>query len=166
MLNVLSGPAANKAMDQTPAGPSRPATCVRTPRYAAIAEERLVVLRDDVSLLEGIESELAVHREDMTRVQKEFEDRVVSDAPRTIEKRVAELIDWLVDQDFRQWQAVTLLGAPDVGSFHSERAHLIESIGREAARVVETYDHRREAETIAEHARVAVTTAAADFPPS
>ena len=183
-------------------------------RYAAIAEERLVVLRDDVSLLESIESELGVHREDTARgfelrmtaiekilvemearghlffedtlrlgrvmdlfnrarVQKEFEDRVVSDAPRTIEKRVAELIDWLVDQDFRQWQAVTakladrsrqrdaLLGAPDVGSFHSERAHLIESIGREATRVVETYDHRREAETIAEHARVAVTTAAA-----
>jgi hypothetical protein len=107
------------------------------------------------------------------RVQKEFEDRVVADAPRTIERRVAELIDWLVDQDFRQWEAVTarladrsrqrdaLLGAPDVGSFHSERAHLIESIGREAHRVVETYDHRREAETIAEHARVAVTTAAA-----
>ena len=74
-------------------------------RYAAIAEERLVVLRDDVSLLKGIESELGVHREDMARghvffedtlrlgrvmdlfnrarVQKEFEDRVVSDAPRT-----------------------------------------------------------------------------------
>jgi small GTP-binding protein len=183
-------------------------------RYATIAEERLVVLRDDVSLLESIESELGVHRDDMARgfelrmtavekvlvemearghaffedtlrlgrvmdlfnrarVQKEFEDRVVADAPRTIERRVAELIDWLVDQDFRQWEAVTarladrsrqrdaLLGAPDVGSFHSERAHLIESIGREAHRVVETYDHRREAETIAEHARVAVTTAAA-----
>ena len=183
-------------------------------RYATIAEERLVVLRDDVSLLESIESELGVHRDDMARgfelrmaavekvlvemearghaffedtlrlgrvmdlfnrarVQKEFEDRVVADAPRTIERRVAELVDWLVDQDFRQWQAVTarladrsrqrdaLLGAPDVGSFHSERAHLIESIGREAHRVVETYDHRREAETIAEHARVAVTTAAA-----
>jgi small GTP-binding protein len=183
-------------------------------RYARIAEERQMVLRDDVSLLETIELELGVHRENMARgfelrmtaiekvlvemearghayfddtlrlgrvmdlfnrarVQKEFENRVVADAPRTIERRVAELIDWLVDQDFRQWQAVTakladrnrqrnaLLGAPDVGSFHSERAHLIESIGREAQRVVETYDHRREAEIIAEHARVAVTTAAA-----
>jgi hypothetical protein len=41
------------------------------------------------------------------RIQKEFEDRVVADAPRLIERRVSELIDWLVDQDFRQWQAIT-----------------------------------------------------------
>ena len=41
------------------------------------------------------------------RIQKEFEERVVADAPRQIERRVAELIDWLIDQDFRQWQAVT-----------------------------------------------------------
>ena len=62
-------------------------------------------------------------------------------------RRVTELIDWLVDQDFRQWQAVTgkladrrrehaarLLGAADVGSFHNDRARLIESVGREAQR--------------------------------
>ena len=41
------------------------------------------------------------------RMQKEFEERVVADAPVQIERRVTELIDWLVDQDFRQWQAVT-----------------------------------------------------------
>src|SRR5262245_8725487 len=34
------------------------------------------------------------------RVQKEFEEVVVADAPRQIERRVNELIDWLVDQDF------------------------------------------------------------------
>jgi small GTP-binding protein len=183
-------------------------------RYAAIADERLLVLKDDVALLGTIESELALHRADLergfelrmtaiekvlvemearghayfddtlrvgrmfdllnrSRVQKEFEDRVVADAPRTIERRVAELIDWLVDRDFRQWQAVTArlaerrrdhgatIGAPDVGSFHSTRAQLIESIGREAQRVVDTYDREHEAAAIAEHARAAVTTVAA-----
>lgn len=108
------------------------------------------------------------------RVQKEFEDEVVADAPADIERRVAELIDWLVDQDFRQWQAVTdkladrrrqhaarVLGAPDVGSFHGDRARLIESVGREAQRVVETYDKRRESEAIADQARTAVAAAAA-----
>lgn len=183
-------------------------------RYATIADERLAVLRDDVTLLEAIESELDVYRGDLARgfelrmaavekvlvemearghayfdetlrigrvfdlfnrarIQKEFEERVVVDAPRTIERRVAELIDWVVDQDFRQWQAVTArlsnrardraatLGAPDVGSFHSARAQLIESIGREAQRVVDTYDHQREANAIAEHARAAVTAVAA-----
>jgi small GTP-binding protein len=41
------------------------------------------------------------------RVQKEFEEKVVGDAPIQIERRVTDMIDWLVDQDFRQWQAVT-----------------------------------------------------------
>jgi hypothetical protein len=41
------------------------------------------------------------------RVQKEFEERVVADAPRQIERLVTELIDWMIDQDFRQWQAIT-----------------------------------------------------------
>jgi small GTP-binding protein len=183
-------------------------------RYATIADERLLVLKDDVALLDSIEAERAVHRDDMvrgfelrmtgiekvlvemearghayfedtlrvgrmldllnrSRVQKEFEDRVVGDAPRTIERRVAELIDWLVDQDFRQWQAVTsrlaergrdqgsTIGAPAVGSFHTTRTQLRESIGHEAQRVVETYDREHEAASIAEQARAAVTTAAA-----
>jgi hypothetical protein len=38
---------------------------------------------------------------------------------------------------------------------------LIDSVGRQAQRVVETYDKRREAEIIADQARVAVATAAA-----
>ena len=108
------------------------------------------------------------------RIQKEFEDRVVADAPRQIESRVTEMIDWLVDQDFRQWQAITerlgerrkahadrILGAPDVGTFHTERVRLIESVGREASRVVDSYDRQREAETIANQARTAVTAAVA-----
>src|SRR5687767_2161354 len=108
-----------------------------------------------------------------SRIQKEFEDRVVADAPRQIERRVTELIDWLTDQDFRQWQSITArladrtrereraIGAPDVGSFHSDRARLIDSVGRETQRVVDTYDKQREAAAIADHARAAVTAAAA-----
>jgi small GTP-binding protein len=108
------------------------------------------------------------------RIQKEFEEQVVADAPRQIERAVTELIDWLIDQDFRQWQAVTtaigqrtkehgsrVLGAPDIGSFHSDRSRLIDAVGREAQRVVDTFDRKREAAVIADHARVAVTTAAA-----
>jgi small GTP-binding protein len=184
-------------------------------RYATIAEERLTLLNADVSVLEDIDRQLSVARNDLAdgfalrmtgvekvlldmevrghaffedtlrlgrvmdlfnraRVQKEFEDRVVADAPRQIERRVSELIDWLVDQDFRQWQAVTsslgdrvvshrsrLLGAPEIGTFHSDRTRLIEAVGREAQGVVDTYDKQREAAAIADQARVAVTTAAA-----
>ena len=108
------------------------------------------------------------------RIQKEFEDKVVADAPALIERAVNELIDWHVDQEFRQWQAVTgkiverqrqhasrMLGAPEVGTFHTDRARLIESVGRQAQKVVATYDKRREGETIADQARVAVAASAA-----
>ena len=184
-------------------------------RYATIADERLQLLKDDVALLEEIERQLAVYRDDLargfelrmtavekvlvdmearghayfedtlrigrvmdllnrSRIQKEFEDRVIADAPRQVERRVSELIDWMIDQDFRQWQTITsrlaertrdhgsrALGAPDIGSFHADRTRLIDSVGREAQRVVDTYDKQREAAAIADLARAAVTTAAA-----
>src|SRR4029450_12005700 len=69
-----------------------------------------------------------------SRVQKEFEDRVVGNASQEIERRVSELIDWLIDQDFREWQAITaklterqrkhkprMLCAPKLGQLHSQR---------------------------------------------
>ena len=184
-------------------------------RYAAIASERLTLLKEDLSLLQNVEQQLALYRNDLSRgfelrmtavekvlldmetrghayfedtlrigrvmdlfnrarIQKEFEERVVADAPRQIERAVTELIDWLIDQDFRQWQAVTaaiadrtkdhgsrVLGAPDIGTFHSDRSRLIDAVSREAQRVVDTYDRKREAAVIADHARAAVTTAAA-----
>ena len=42
-----------------------------------------------------------------SRVQQGFEQQVVADAPQQIERKVGELVDWLVDADLRQWQAVT-----------------------------------------------------------
>jgi small GTP-binding protein len=108
------------------------------------------------------------------RVQKDFAEQVVADAPREIERRVTELIDWLIDQDFRQWQAVTaklaerrrqhasrILGGDDRGTFSADRVRLMDSVGREALRVVESYDKHREGEKIANDARTAVAAAAA-----
>src|SRR5262249_4663348 len=46
-------------------------------------------------------------------------------------------------------------------SFHTDRGRLIDSVGREAQRVVETYDKQRESEAIADQARTAVAAAAA-----
>jgi hypothetical protein len=48
-----------------------------------------------------------------------------------------------------------------VGSFHNDRSRLMDSVGREAQRVVDTYDKQREGQAIADQARVAVATAAA-----
>ena len=109
-----------------------------------------------------------------SRVQQEFEQRVVADAPAEVDRRVSELIDWLVEQDFRQWQALSsklatrqqehgdrILGGAEIGSFHADRTRLLESVGRGARRVVETYDRRRESTAIADGARTAVAATAA-----
>lgn len=108
------------------------------------------------------------------RIQREFELKVVADVPQRIEHKVNELIDWLVEADLRQWQAVNehlaerrrrhqdrIVGDPGVGSFHFDRERLIEGVGRESLRVVETYDRVREAQAIADGAQAAVAAAAA-----
>jgi small GTP-binding protein len=111
------------------------------------------------------------------RVQEGFERRVVADAPQQIEKRVSELVDWLIDADFRQWQRISrhladrrrefrerIVGeAGDAESrpFNDERRRLVESVGSATQRVVETYDRRREASELADSARNAVAAAAA-----
>lgn len=108
------------------------------------------------------------------RIQREFEQKVVSDAPQQIERKVNELIDWLVDVDLRQWQAVNehlaerrrayqdrIVGDHTIGSFHYDRDRLMEGVGREAQRVVDSYDKTREAEAIAEGAQIAVAASAA-----
>jgi small GTP-binding protein len=112
-----------------------------------------------------------------SRMQEGFERQVVADAPAQIEKRVNDLIDWLVDADFRQWQRITrhlsdrrrefrdrLAGRGDDEEsrpFHDERRRMVETVGRAAQTVVDTYDRRREASALADGARNAVATAAA-----
>ncbi len=108
-----------------------------------------------------------------SRVQQGFEQRVVSDAPQQIERKVGELVDWLVAADLRQWQGVTAhlaerrrqyrdrIVGEDAGQFHYDRTRLIDSAGREAQRVVDSYDQRREAQQIADNARNAVAATAA-----
>ena len=108
-----------------------------------------------------------------SRVQQEYEKRVVADAPQQIERKVSELVDWLVAADLRQWQAVTRhlaerrrqykdrIVGDDAGQFHYDRTRLIDSASREAQKVVDSYDQRREAQVIADNARNAVAATAA-----
>jgi hypothetical protein len=108
------------------------------------------------------------------KIRREFESFVVADAPQRIEAKAGEIIDWLVDSDLRQWQAVNehlaerrrqhadrIVGDAAGGAFHHDRERLIEGVGREARRAVESYDRAREAESIAEGARNAVAALAA-----
>ena len=108
-----------------------------------------------------------------SRVQEGFERQVVADAPQQIEKKIGELVDWLVEMDLRQWQAVTghlaerrrqyreRIVGDDGGRFHYDRTRLIDAVGGDAQRVVDSYDRRREAQELADGARNAVAAAAA-----
>jgi hypothetical protein len=108
------------------------------------------------------------------RVQSEFERQVVADVPLEIERKVDEMVDWLVDADLRQWQAVTeylaerrrqhqsrIVGNVGAGTFHYDRERLIEVVGREARRVIDGYDKTEEARAIAQGAQNAVAASAA-----
>ena len=103
-----------------------------------------------------------------SKVKSEFERKVVADLPRDIEARVSDLIDWLVERDLGQWEAIRehvarrrsehadrVVGR-EGRSFDRDRGRLLESIGRTAQRTVETYDREREADRLAESVQRAV----------
>lgn len=184
-------------------------------RYLEVTNSRLDLLRADFTMLEDVESQLQLYREDMLRdfeyrmsdienilfemeqrgdeffdetfrlarfldllnknkIQADFEHMVVGDVPQRIEGKVDELIDWLVNANLRQWQAVNehlaerrrehqarIVGDTSIGTFHYDRERLIDAVGQEANRVVDTYDREYEAELIARGAQDAVAASAA-----
>ncbi len=107
------------------------------------------------------------------KIRAEFEDRVIADTPAQIEQRVQHIIDWLVDRQFRLWQAVTdylnrrkvardreqMLG--EIGtSFDYNRSALLTSVGQTVRQVVNTYDREAEAEELSRSVQGAMTATA------
>ena len=182
-------------------------------QYAEFFENRLKLLKGDLSLIKDVEDQLNVFRKDMQKgfqlrmaeivkillemeqrgedffseyirlarifdlikkdkIQAAYEEQVVSTVPEQIEDRVTGIIDWLVDSNLRQWQAITnhiaegrqkhkgrMVG--DIGNFNYDRERLISSIRKEANRVIKTYDKTREADEIARRSQNAVAATAA-----
>lgn len=108
------------------------------------------------------------------RIQHEFEHQVVGDIPQQIEQKVNEVIDWLLEAQLRQWQAVIqhiaerrqehrehIVGDMGVGSFNYDRERLMDAVGREARKEVDTFDKTHEAKLIAQDAQVTVATSLA-----
>ncbi|OQY19731.1 MAG: dynamin, partial [Anaerolineaceae bacterium 4572_32.2] len=93
-----------------------------------------------------------------SRVRGAFEREVVADTPQQIDAAVQELIDWMVEKDLRQWQAVMeylekrrsvksddkIIGQVG-GQFEYSRRALLDSVGRAASRAVASYDKEYEA---------------------
>ncbi len=109
------------------------------------------------------------------KLRGEFERQVVADTSRKIEQHVGELIDWLVEKDYRQWQSVMefihrrssqhtdrMVGEVR-GEFELNRQKLLSSVGRSAREVVDSYDREAEALKLAQDVqRTIVQTAAVE----
>lgn len=106
------------------------------------------------------------------RIKGEYERRVLADAPRQIERRVQELIDWLVSSELRQWQAIhehlarrkhehadRIVGQAG-GSFDFDRSRLLDRVGGVARQAVEEFDRDRAAARLAESVQTSVGQAA------
>ncbi len=102
------------------------------------------------------------------RLRADFEREVVGEVPQEIERRVDELIDWLVESDLNQWQSVVqhvnrrrtahaerIVGEVG-GRFEVDRSRLLETIGKAARDGVASYDRRLEAQRIADGVQKAI----------
>jgi small GTP-binding protein len=107
------------------------------------------------------------------KIRAEFERKVIGDAEEEIDDTVNELIDWMVEQDLRTWEAVTsyldrrrlsqyeeeMIG--EVSSqFRYDRRSLLESVSKRAREEVDRYDPERAAHELSTSVRGAVAQVA------
>jgi small GTP-binding protein len=97
------------------------------------------------------------------RIQGMFERAVVADTAAQIEAHTQDVIDWMVSQDFKQWQEITeylrrraahhgdrMIGqVASQPGFEASRRALLDSVGRAARAAVATYDRDAEARALA-----------------
>lgn len=108
------------------------------------------------------------------KIQNEYNQHVLKGLAEQIDERIDGLIDWLVEQDLRQWQVITnridqrilkypdrILDNPETRQIQFERRKVIDSVRRESQRVVELFDKEEESRKVAEDAQMAVAAAAA-----
>ncbi|MGI6250292.1 MAG: dynamin family protein [Anaerolineaceae bacterium] len=94
------------------------------------------------------------------KVKEKFEKEVVADVSGEVDEKVHNLIDWLVDKDLHTWyqvagaldrrQAASNRDLPAGGEnpHISKRAELISSVGSTIKRIINDYDHQKEADQL------------------
>jgi len=106
------------------------------------------------------------------KVRAQFEKEVLADVPHQIEDQVQRVIDWLVDKDLHEWQqvmtylqrrqALNIEHIVGVGATlqSNRRRDLIDTVGKSANSVVESYDRTQEASQLASQVETAVAQTA------
>lgn len=108
------------------------------------------------------------------RIQSEYQDVVVKGLSVEIDDQVNKLIDWLVEEDLKRWQAITLridqrsqqyrnriLDDQNSRQIRFERQKIIEKVKSEAQKIMLQFNQKEEAKRIAEEAQMAVAASAA-----
>jgi len=108
------------------------------------------------------------------RIQREYKDAVVKDLAIQIDNKVDDLIEWLVDENYKQWQIVnnkinkrmsvfkeSILSDPHSVEIQVERKKIVSTVKRKAQQIVEKFNRDSEAKQIAEDAQLAVAASAA-----
>jgi small GTP-binding protein len=107
------------------------------------------------------------------KIRAQFERAVVGDTEQRIDETINELIDWMVEQDLRTWQAVNeyidrrrlskyeadLIGEVG-GQFRYDRKALLDSVSKRAQEEVDRYDVEKEAHELSLSVRNAVAQVA------
>jgi len=107
------------------------------------------------------------------KIREEFERKVVGDTERAIDTSIDELIDWMVEQDLRVWEAVNeyidrrrlnkyadeLIGEVG-GQFRYDRRSMLESVSKRAQEEVDRYDADAHAKELSLGVRNAVAAVA------
>ena len=106
------------------------------------------------------------------KVRTQFESQVLAGVANQIQEQIERMIDWLVQKDLREWQQVMnylqrrqarysdqMVG--DTGQPpDNRRRELIDSVGRTAKTIVDTYDQAKEARELAASVESAVAQTA------
>lgn len=106
------------------------------------------------------------------KVREAFDREVVADTNVQLERQINDLIDWMVEREYRQWEGVMgyLNRRADLhkdrvigevgGSFESNRRALLETVRRDTQRAIAGFDHQTEAAKLAESVQNALAQTA------
>ena len=106
------------------------------------------------------------------KVREAFERDVVGDTTLQLERQVTDMIDWIVDREHKQWEAVMnyLNRRADMhkermvgevgGSFDSNRRALLDTVRRATQRALGSFDQQAEAAKLAESVQSALAQTA------
>ena len=92
------------------------------------------------------------------RMQEDYEQIVVGDAPEKVESHVQEMIDWMVQRELSQWRSMAdqlgkrkrtefLQDAAQgaASGFEYNRQALLDNLGKSATNIIASYDRKTEA---------------------